>query len=441
MEFNEALRRTFAGHWRLLVCFVAVPLLVVAVMHALSSPSYVATGRIQASSTPPGTDTEADAVLNRVAGIATSPAVINDALRQAGITTRDANQLAGGDVAVGRLGSSAVFNVSVTDPSPQIATGLAGALATQVVTFINGAGDPRTTALVTQLTSQQQNLLAQRQQVAAKLALASGPLDTANLSAQLSTLDQQLNDLGSTLRQLQSTVLSTGGSAAVISMPPPATQAPSKLATDLGLAGLAGLIAGLLVATVLEVVRPRVAGAREFARELGTVDLGRLTPAPDGGDAVTIDVATTVALRETVTRTGTGTMVVTGPLPAPRLSALAEELANRLSPGHGTGGAPSADGVSARPAGFADPGRTATLDPVMELLPQHEAVEVRALPDVDTTSGNGRRGLLVVAPDLTLHREVDDIRTLIAATGWPVLGVLGMRALRRRESSREGGPA
>jgi hypothetical protein len=439
MELNEAMRRTFAGHWRLLACFVAVPLLIVAVLHVLAAPSYVATGRIQASSTLPGTDTEADAVLNRVAGIATSPSVVRDALRQAGITTRDANQVAADEVAVNRLGSSAVFNLSVTDPSSQIATGLATALANQVVTFLNGAGDPRATSLITQLTDQQRALLAQRQQIAARLGLAGSPVDTANLSAQLSTIDQQLNDIGSTLRQLQSTVLTTGGSAAVISSPAPATPAPSRLATDLGLAGLAGLVAGLLVATVLEVVRPRVAGAREFARELQTGYLGRLSLPSDDDGAVTIDIATEVGLRETLARTGVATMVVAGPLPPALLSAVTAQLASRLSADSTAGGEPSANGVSARPPALGEPGKTATLQPVLDLLPDHQPIEVRALPDIDTASGSGRRGLLVVAPDLSLHREVDETRTLVAATGWPVLGVLGTRALRRREIRPEGG--
>lgn len=439
MELNEAVRRTFTGHWRLLACFVAVPLLIVAVLHIAAGPAYVASGRIQASSTPPGTDTEADAVLNRVAGIATSPSVINDALRQAGITTRNADQVAGGEVAVSRLGSSAVFNLTVTDPDPQIATGLAAALAAQVVTFLNGSGDPRATALIAQLTDQQRSLLAQRQQVAAQLALASGALQTANLSAQLTTLDQQLGDVGSTLRQLQSTMLSTGGSAAVISLPAPATPAPSRLATDLGLAGLAGLVAGLLVATLLELVRPRVAGGRDFARELDTGYLGRLTLPPDGDGAVTIDVATEVGLRETLARTGIGTVVVAGPLPEALLSAVAAELANCLSPGHTTVEEPTQNSVSLRPPALTEPGRTVAVRPVLELLPHHQAVEVGTLADIGTAAGNGRRGLLVVAPDLAFHREVDELRTLISATGWLVLGVLGMRALRRRELRPEGG--
>lgn len=439
MELNEALRRTFVGHWRLLVCLVALPLLIVGVMHATAVPTYVANGRIQASSTPPGTDTEADAVLNRVAGVATSPGVINDALRQAGITNRSADQLAGTEIAVARMGSSAVFNLSVTDTSPEIATSLAVALTNQVVTFLNGAGDPRATSLINQLTDQHTALLSQRQQVASKLALANGALDTANLSAQLSTLDQQLNDLAATTRQLQSTLISTGGSAAAISLPTAATPAPSTLATDLGLAGLAGLVAGLLVATVLEAVRPRVAGSPAFARELGTAHLGRLElpPGADRTHPATIDTVTLVGLREKLTRTGVGTMVLTGPLPAARLSAIAALLAERL-PIPVAESRVSADGGSARAPGLSEAGGTAALTPVLGLLPgyRHNGVEVRALPDVDTSSGNERRGLLVVAPDLTLYREVENVRTLSAATGWPVLGVLGMPAVRRRRIGR-----
>ncbi|NIH83910.1 hypothetical protein [Amycolatopsis granulosa] len=443
MELNEALRRTFAGHWRLLVCAVALPLLVVAALQALAVPAYVATSRIQASSTPPSTDTEADAVLNRVAGIATSPSVVNDALRQAGITNRNADQVAGNEVAVTRLGSSAVFNVSITDPSPQVATGLAGALGNQLVTFLNGTGDPRAAGLITQLTNQQRDLLAQRQQVAARLAAGGSALDTANLSAQLSTLDQQLNDIGATLRQLQSTVLTNGGSAAAISLAGPAVRAPSRLATDLGLAGIAGLVAGLLLATGLEMLRPRVSGGRDVARELGTVHLGRLARPRDGDGAPPVDDVTLVGLRETLTRTGTDRVVVAGPLPAPRLSAIAAELSSRLSIDRNNGdepaaadGVPGAPGVAPQPEALAGHGRTATFQPVLELRRNHQAIEVRALPEIGTAADTAHSGLLFVTPDFMLHREVHGLRTLTAATGWPVLGVLGTRALRRRERGR-----
>ncbi|RJQ85479.1 GumC domain-containing protein [Amycolatopsis panacis] len=441
MELNEALHRTIAGHWRLLVCCLALPLLAVGILHVVATPTYVATGRLQASSTPPGTDTESDAVLNRVAGVATSPGVITDALRQAGITNRNADQLAGRDVAVARLGSSAVFNLSVTDPSPQIATGLAVALTNRVVTFLNGSGDPQASALIGQLTAQQNSLLTQRQQVAARLGVASGSADTASLSAQLSTLDQQLNDVSSALRQLQSTLITNGGSAAVISLPSGATPTPSRLATDLGLAGVGGLVAGLLAATVLELLRPRVANSRAFARELGTASLGRLVlPGSDGAAAQpTMDVGTSVRLRETLALRGVDVAVVAGPVPQAQLSAVATVLADRLSVDARPVAErrPSPDGTS----GPAGPGRVVPLGPALDVLPDHRfaTLRVRTLSTVDDRSDAGRRGLLVVVRDLTPYREVEEIRTLAAATGWVLLGVLGVatRGSRRGAQPRE----
>lgn len=441
MELNEALHRTIIGHWRWVVCFLTLPLLVVGILHVVATPTYVATGRLQASSTPPGTDTEADAVLNRVAGVATSPSVITDALRQAGITNRTADQLAGGDVAVARLGSSAVFNLSVTDPSPQIATGLAVALTNRVVTFLNGSGDPQASALIAQLTAQQSGLVAQRQQVAARLGGAAGSPDAASLSAQLSTLDQQLTAVSSSLSQVQTTMITNGGSGAVISLPSGATPTPSRLATDLGLAGVGGLVAGLLIATVLELVRPRVATSRAFARELAAASLGRLVlPGSDGAAAQpTMDIGTLVRLRETLALRSVDVVVVAGPVPQEQLSAVATVLADRLSADARSVGErrPSPDGTS----GLAGPGRMVPLGPALDVLPDHRfaTLRVRTLSTVDDRSDTGRRGLLVVARDLTPYREVEEIRTLAAATGWVLLGVLGVaaRGSRRGAQPRE----
>ncbi|WP_123968998.1 hypothetical protein [Streptomyces sp. TLI_185] len=52
----------------------------------------------------------------------------------------------------------------------------------------------------------------------------------------------------------------------------PAPRSPTSVA----LAGVVGLLGGLLLVTLLEVLRPRVAGRHAFARELDTPMLGRL---------------------------------------------------------------------------------------------------------------------------------------------------------------------
>jgi capsular polysaccharide biosynthesis protein len=429
MELNEALHRVVVGHWRLLAVLLVLPLLIVGALHALASPAYVATARVQASSTSPSTDTEADAVLNRVAGVVTSTSVVNQAMEEARINNRNAAAVAADEVSVTRLGSSAVFNLSVTDSDPRIATGLAAGLTTQLVTFLNGTGDPQGTALVKQLTDQQNALRSQRQSTAAQLAQAGGPAATANLQAQLSTLDQQLGDVQSSLRQLQAAMVTSGGSAAAISLPSSAVRAASTLVTDLGLGVLTGLVVGLLIATALETLRPRVVDSRAFARELEVPPLGRLVlPATDDpAGRIDLDFSTLLATRQAIVRSGVGAVMVTGPLPTQSLSGIArliEEQSAAVPKDIPT----SIDGAA---------GHSAPPSPVLDVLPGHgrPAIEAHPLPvegsDVDGRWTARRQGLIVVTPNLALLSEVRRVRDLAAATGWPVLGVLGASRRRR----------
>ncbi|HEX3648995.1 MAG TPA: hypothetical protein VHV49_11240 [Pseudonocardiaceae bacterium] len=424
MELNEALRRTVVGHWILIVALTVLPVLVVAALHLSTAPTYSAAARVQASSTPPGSDTEADAVLSRVAGIATSSTVINQALADAKITGRAATAVAP-EIGVSRLGTSAVFDVSVTDRDPAVAVAVSGAVARQLVGFLDGAGSPQPNALLDQLNKQRAALQGQRTQLATNLALATDPVQVANLSAQLATVDQELTNVASSLRDVQ-TVNLQSSSAAVISTPTQATRVPTKMTSDLVLAALAGLIASLLIATILEVVRPRVADARAFARELGAPVLGRLNGPRDRGDADGIarpDVR--VALRRAVDRSTSSTVVLTSPAGHVRLAALAAEL----RAGFAERAAPESSGNGSLPVLSGDlsgelEARTVTL-PSMRDLPDAGTVEVLPLSDVDEFVRGQRIALVAVVPDLTPYAEVRRINDLLATTGWPVIGVLG----------------
>lgn len=443
MELNEALRRIVFGHWRLLLVFTLLPVLVIGALQATGSPRYTASARVQASSAPPSTTTEADAVLNRAQGFATSTTAVQNALQQARITDRSVATMVH-EVGVNRIGTSAILNVTVTDRDPRVATAATGALAPQLVNLLNGSSNATAATLVSQLTAQENALLAQRTQTAAQLALAQNPTDTAKLAAQLSTTDQQISDLQTTLRQVQSTGLGSN-TATVVSLPTGAVSARSSLATDLGLGALLGLVAGLLTATVLEVVRPRVADPGAFGREIGAPLLGRLVL--QGGKKkpqLLIPPETLVVAKRAVSHAGIDTIVLTGPDLNGQLPLIAVQLEGHLASGSSPVGAltgqpswngngPSADRGSVSVDGAHGPavvGRAQTLEasplPVEAELGLSRRVRVLALSDVDDVSDWRRHGLLVLVPDLARDSEARRIRHLTVATGWPVVGVLGI---------------
>src|SRR5690348_11546010 len=106
MELNKALRRIVTGHWRLLLLFTLLPVLIIGALQVNGKPGYTASARVQASSTPPSTTTEADAVLNRAQGFATSTTAVQEALQQAQITNRSVAEMVH-EVGVTRIGGSA----------------------------------------------------------------------------------------------------------------------------------------------------------------------------------------------------------------------------------------------------------------------------------------------------------------------------------------------
>lgn len=468
MEMNEAFRRIVVGHRRLLLFFALAPLLVVAVLTATTHPSYAASARIQQSSAKVGSDTEADSVVNQVRGIATSTTAVNQALQAAGVNDRPASEVAG-EVTVTQFGASPVLDLTVTDSRPDVATRVATALARTVVDYLGGEQQRRVQALISQMQGQQRQLYAQRQAVVDRLSATVDRAQIATLSAQLTTLDQELSDLGTTVRQLQLPD-ATVGSAMLISPATKAEQVIRRRVTDFTLALLAGLVAGLLVASVLEVLRPRVADPGSFARELGVPLLGqitlsrrrargrrarrRATGVHRGGQAASADAAlgadppatvpleTALVVRRAAAREHAHTIVVVECGKLDQVEAGAAGLADALA---APPAVPSSNGwVQPDPrrrrvgaeghdfSGHAAPGNdpgpaTTTVLRGQQAESSADGLHVVRLRDDSALTNDPGHVLLVLGTNLTAYAEVRRVADLCAATGWPIIGVLGLR--------------
>jgi len=457
MDINEAFRRIVVGHLRLTAVFVVLPVLAVLGLSATAKPGYVASARIQASTTSIASDTEADSVLNRVIGVATSTAIVRQALQAAKIDNRSAEAVTR-EITVTRLGSSTVMDIAVTDSNGAVATSLASSLATTVVNFLGSQGDQQPQELVDKLTLEQRQLTDQRDRLVAALSQGTGAATAANLSP-LSSVDAQLTDVGATLRQLL-VAIATGSSANVISLANPATAVPTNVATDLVLAVLAGLIAGLLFASILEVIRPRVADARAFAREVGVPVLGSLSSPPsavhrlgtrlsmrrrrpsraevgdDGQARAVVDERTVVALRQAAAISSAHSLVLIEDGEPASSIALAHTMTALLR-------APVREvtasndhtpelGSNGHASGFSNyPGSTLLRAPTDGLRAGIEGSDLRVLTMSELDADFAARGpavhdcaLLVVVAKLTRYSYLQHVGDLAAATRWPVLGVL-----------------
>jgi capsular polysaccharide biosynthesis protein len=446
MELNEAFRRIVLGHLRLLVPFILLPALGTAWLAMSARTEYSASARIQASTATIGSDTEADSLLNRVRGVATSAAIVQNALNTAQVADRSASNIAS-EVTVSRLGSSPLFDIIVTDPNAAVAQHVSDALATGVLDFLTVDGSRQAQGLVNQLTSQQAQLVSQRKALLAQQAITPDPQARATVSAQLSTLDQQLSDLGSTLRQLQVT-MATGSSASLVSPASVAKAIHSNVSTKVVLAVLSGLLAGLLVAAVLEVARPRVSNAVTYAREIGVPVLGRIDSVTSdhvvgAGDVHVTHRAspeTVLSLRHAAYRSQAHTVVLVGEPDTTRAAELAATLAAQLtttievkSTSNGRAdnarSAVAVSGGTARATKTATRGRPRSVDTRTGV--GQEPLRVVLLSDLAERAPSSDAAILVVVADRAPYRQFRGIQDLSAATGWPIIGALREPTRRR----------
>lgn len=469
MQINEAFRRIVVGHLRLLLVCVLAGAAVALFVGVKTTGDFRASSRVQASSETVGSDTEADSVLNRVRGVATSPDIVAAALKAADITGRSAENVAAHEVSVTRLGSSAVVDIAITDHDRDTAIALATAVADQVVGFLRGPGSLPSQSLLDKLGTQQQQLYSQRSDLVAQLAATQDPTKTAPLSAQISTIDQQLADIAATVRQLQ-VAAATDSSATVISHASDATRSRSDLVLRGVLGTAAGLVLGLLLAALVETVRPRVADARAFARELDVPMLGHMiavsgpTPA-ERREAQMVTPATrrrpwsprhweadrsaTLNLLRAADKAGAdriavitaGTSVDVDRAAKCLNEQFAEFAPNNAHPESDTNGNSKSIKPAAWPTGDAMAelsrarGTSAITAATMLWTPAvaHELVRPRKVPTVvafdavepgSATSSTSSDALVVIAAPLASHDALRGIADTATATGWPLLGVL-----------------
>jgi capsular polysaccharide biosynthesis protein len=237
--------------------------------------------------------------------------------------------------------------------------------------------------------------------------------------------------------------LSTGTGAAVVSLPTEAIAASRHAAVYGALAGLLGLIVGLLFAALREVMRPTVAQPGAGARELGAVLFG--TAEERGGEIGALSGDLPERLSLAAHRAGVRTVVLTGPGSPDRLSSLADRLAGRLSPvaadGRSLGSARSEAarddarkngdvrrrekvGTEHRTVGLATADRPAGVTAAQNPEPQRTVV---TLNDIRLGAPPPDAALVVVLPRFAPHSALDLAADLGVTADWPILGVIGIR--------------
>ncbi len=435
--------RIFWRHRWLLAILVLVPVLGVAPLLLMKPITYAATADIQAQAAAPDAQTQVSAILSRVSAVATSPEVVQRAITAAGVH-RNAVQVARHEITATSLSSSAVVAVTVTDADRQVAIRLSRSLADVVVGALNGLGTQSSQQLA-DLTRQRTELTGTRDSLLGQLATASAdnlPTTDAHVQAlitELNAVETQLAANQAAAQQILDTSAANQG-AGVISTAPFAVSASRHVAVYSTLAGLLGLVVGMLIATVRELSHPTVGDAGAAAREIGTVLLGEAEIADGIDDRLDKELASRVDLA--AGRIGARSLVLTGPLAPAELTALAEaidrslpsgeaaerqlspwwqsdterERAGRVSGGAKRNGAlPSLDGAA---VSTEEPGRAIR--------------QVTALGDLPLGARPADPALVVVLPRFAPRAGLEEAAEMSAASGWPILGVIAVQGRRRR---------
>jgi len=450
MELNEVVRRIFGQHWRLIVCFIALGIAAPALLHLRDTPTYTASARAVLDTQDPESRAESAAIIDTARAIATSPAPVRGALSAAHVTGRDPVEVAKHHVSVRGLGSSGVFQLSVSDRDPRTAAAIANALAAQVIRARLAATQGQTQQVLADLGQEIDDLNARityldaridslNERLAGASSLESAGALRAERARAIQLSDSLLQQRGA-LEVQRNGVLSNESvrpKATIISRAVLPTAADSsRFLADVVLAALLGLILGVGVAGIIETFRPTLVGGDALAREFRAPLLGTLTNEPDEWEALQDETGIGMRLRlaaeaaalPMVGLVPIGSHVNVGPL-AERLQAASPEEDSKLA---------VAEPELAEPVWIV-PGRPWRVA-AGPLAGAHARPAVRVRPfDVHNASLNngGGGGLVLVLPTTAKKSELMDAGHLLTVSRLPLLGLITYpRPRRARGPSR-----
>jgi capsular polysaccharide biosynthesis protein len=409
MEIDEVGARLLRQYWPVLLAAILLPAMLTGLYVVRQPQSYTATARIVASDKVPQVSGEAAGVVAHARAYATSRDVVAAAIKDIG-SGRVADDVVKHVNVVG-IGTSPVVALTVTDSNPKIARGLTNALAIEVTKQLTASKGSGLQDTIAQIDKRITTLQAQRAK-----AESSAANDPKNLLKQLEVqgLDRQISDLTSERNRL-ATLAATTGQPRVVERPALPTHAdPSGLPARVSLAALFGLVVGIILTACVETLRPTVPGPQRVARRLDVPLLG-----PAGGRDDDLP-AVARALRLAARRAEVNTIALTGrvntALPAQLTQAVGGGATARRSTDW------KAPGDHAPDHSLADTSLR-ILAAEMRAEPRHADFRICALADVNDDDP-GSVGLVVVAGPVTRLADLHGIRDLLAASGWPLLGVV-----------------
>ena len=421
MELNDAVRRVL-GHWPLIIAFVVAAMAATALLTSHTS-TYSATARLALDAADPQSRAEASGIADTARAIATSPAQVEGAMKDARIAGRDPMDIARNGVDVESLGASSVLRLSVSDPDARIVAPMANALAKRVIRerleVTRGEVDQVASSLDRRISAINRKIV-QSDNVAA-----------GRPSPELARRRDLLVQGRSALEAQRVSLLANGvqlRNPSIISAATPPTRADkSHLLPDLLLAAFLGLVLGTAVASLIEVFRPTLAGGNAIADALDVPLLGTLRMTPDGNWAHADIGSLGMYLRLAAKAAALRNVRLVSASPGVDLAPLAQRLdsvsADTDPKGNDSSVKPAATPVAVGAAETAP--RSAAAQPAAPAT-GHDAASafgIRPFSVHGAVSNGVATGLVLISPDRLKRSDLTAFNHLLRLTPARLLGV------------------
>lgn len=456
MELHEAARRIVGQHWRLIL-FLLLLGAGLAAVHSGGARTYTASTRLVLDTQDPKTRAESIAIADTAAAIATSPAQVEGALRDAHVAGRDSVKLAKNHVSLRGLGASGVLELSVNDRNPRVARAVSNALAGRLIRtrqdLSSGEIEQALTRLDRQIESTNRRIAAAdaaSDYLDVQAATGSSSNGSGDLRAKRDAAARLRDFLAQQRGVLESERVSLLSTNALRPKPKiispaalPRHPEPSRLVPDLILGGLLGFLLGAGLAGLLETMRPTLVGSDALAREFDTPLLGTLPSNPDEDDPRQDVAGIAALLRLAAEAAHVDHVGLVGTVPDLDLRRFAERLEEGQAAGLDT---VSAEANDVRLAGTVEaPGPGSSLGKARPFAQNQtggrssgadrggSGLRIRSFSLQTASSNNGTSaGIVLVSPSTVMRAELVDVSNLLRVTPVPLLGLIVYKPSRSR---------
>ncbi len=429
MDLNEAVRRIFLVHRKLIFLCVVLGLIGGLAVTAVRPATYTAAARLTLGQGD-GALQDPVAVADAAEALVTSRVIIENAVKAAG-PALDPVDVANDSIKVKTLGTSDLVQLEVTDTRPKVASALANALGQELVNrwpdVSGGRGLDALQPLKDEISQLSEQLTRLDQTIAlldVQIAQETHTVTSEQLKAKRDVLSANRDELAQRRSLLDSQltdVLVAGASqqAPQVIDPavPPLVPDPKHRASAGALGALLGLLIGICIAALLESFRPTLADSDAVADALGVPMLGKMPTDAEGQSEAMRKSALKVRFAATTVHAKTIELVSIGPsIDLSPLSDSLEELdvaaGSRLSSAGARNGR-----IGVHRFG---------IDPESP---------VRS----NSTNGKTDSALVAVVPSTIKRSDLRELGDLQALTSWPLVGVVTYD--RRKRMQRRTQPA